>query len=74
MTKKNHNSKQDIQLARLEERCKKIDDIDNKVEAILTNHLPHLTTAVAKLDTNQKILLGFMFAIVAALIGLYFNG
>jgi cob(I)alamin adenosyltransferase len=64
------NNQQNIQLARLEERVK---NIEKMVGYMTTNCIPTLTKTCAKLDANQKIILFFMFAIIAALIGLYFR-
>jgi len=71
------NNKQNIQIARLEE-CqksteKKLDSMENKVDLILTNHLPHIQETVSKLDANQKIVLWFMLCVMGALIGLFFK-
>jgi len=71
------NEKQNIQIAKIETKIESIEKIvtglDTKVETIATNCIPTLTKEVAKMDANQKIILWFMFAIVAALIGLYFR-
>ncbi len=71
------NNKQNIQIARLEE-CqksteKKLDSMEEKVDLILTNHLPHIQETVSKLDANQRIFMWFMLAIMGALIGLFFK-
>ena len=71
------NNKQNTQIARLEE-CqksteKKLDSMENKVDLILTNHLPHIQETVSKLDANQKIVLWFMLCVMGALIGLFFK-
>lgn len=84
MPKKNNNHKQDIQIASVQAKvdftCERVSDlngkvssIEEKVDRIITNHLPHVEVSIARLDANQKILLFFMMAIVGALIGLYFN-
>ena len=71
------NNKQNIQLAKLEERIKAVEIVlralDTKITLISVNCIPTLTKEVAKMDANQKILMAFMFAVVAALIGLYFK-
>ena len=71
------NNKQNIQIARLEEYQKstekKLDSMENKVDLILTNHLPHIQETVSKLDANQKIVLWFMLCVMGALIGLFFK-
>ena len=71
------NNKQNIQIARLEE-CqksteKKLDSMEEKVDLILTNHLPHIQETVSKLDANQKIFMWFMLCVMGALIGLFFK-
>ena len=71
------NNKQNVQIARLEE-CqksteKKLDSMEEKVDLILTNHLPHIQETVSKLDANQKIVLWFMLCVMGALIGLFFK-
>jgi len=71
------NEKQNIQIARIEERMKHIEKVleslDAKITLISVNCIPTLTKEVAKMEANQKILMAFMFAVVAALIGLYFR-
>jgi len=71
------NNQQNIQIAKIETKIESIEKIvtglDTKVETIAINCIPTLTKDVAKIDANQKILRWFMFAIIAALIGLYFR-
>ena len=71
------NEKQNIQIARLEEKvefsCGKIDTLSEKVDRILDNHLPHLETAVTKLDTNQRLILYVLGLMVTGMIGLFFK-
>ncbi len=64
------NEKQNLQIARIDERVKHIEKI---LENMSTNCIPTLLEKCAKMDANQKILMAFMFAITAALIGLYFT-
>jgi hypothetical protein len=71
------NEKQNIEIAEIKTEIKNIKEmvqgLNVKVDLITTNCIPTLTKEVAKMEANQKILMAFMFAVVAALIGLYFR-
>lgn len=75
--KNNRNNKQDISIARLEERtsfcAEKMEAVEGKVDVIIENHLPHLEKAITKLDTNQKILLCVLTLMLAGLVGIFFK-
>lgn len=77
MPKNNHNSNQDLQITELKTDVgwikKDMADVKSSVNKIETNCIPTINSALLKLDTNQKILLWFMMAIIIALIGLFFK-
>ena len=79
MTKPNYNknAEQDMAIARIEERVKSLESkcqsIENKIDNIKNNCLTEINKQIVKLDTNQKMLMFFMMAIIGALIGLYFR-
>lgn len=73
----NQNNKQDLQIAELKTDVSWIKNEITSVRASLarmeTNCIPTINASLARADTNQKVLMAFMFAIVAALIGLFFK-
>ena len=77
MPKNNTNEKQNVHLATLQTKvdftCERINDLNEKVDGIIANHLPHIESAISKLDANQKIILAVMFMVIAGLIGLFFK-
>jgi prefoldin subunit 5 len=57
----------------IEHITKDISEIKTSIRHMDTNCIPTITKQLAKLDANQKLLLWFMMAIVATLIGLFFR-
>ena len=73
----NHNSKQDLQIIELKTDVNwiknEVASIKTSISRLETNCIPTINASLARADTNQKVLMAFMFAIVAALIGLFFK-
>ena len=74
---KERNQNQDLHITAMETDLgwikKDVAEIKDSIRKLETNCIPSIGRKLIALEANQKILMAFMFCVVAALISLYFR-